>query len=83
MENRVYCHTECVVYRNIIFTKGEYYKIVPVSSALLKNNKDRINLQSNAYSRVNFDYKSFNDHFYTIQQIRKKKLEEIWKSQTI
>lgn len=79
MENRIYCYAEVCVKESIFFTKGKYYKIIQ-NSYYDDNN---ILVKCNKIHCIRFTPKQFDEYFYTSKQLRKNKLENIWKSQTI
>lgn len=80
MRNKIYCHTKCTVNKNLSFEKGEYYETVIDYKTAIKIGK--IHLRCYKEHCAILDYpKEFDKYFYTTKQLRKQKLEKIWKNQ--
>ena len=75
-DDKVYCYNEHIVKEeNYSFTKDVLYNIV-----YIHYNKGVIFLNSNEGFTISFDYPDeYNNHFLTIKQLRKKKLEKLEK----
>ena len=91
MGNKVYCHTEYVVNESITFEKGKYYDVFDMKSAKktanaaeeLKNDTTYIFLKMDS-GLMGTDFitgfntlKDFNVFFYTIKQMRMRKLRKL------
>jgi len=77
--DKLYCHSDLILVNNRKwFAKGKYYIIIEIEynnfhNIIIKDDEgDR-----NTFSQKGSVFKPYTDHFYTIQELRKVKLDKL------